>query len=128
MHLGKEKSKAAKSKSLSSHYPTICIKRGNGVDRIALMFTSSFQILDPTTEMKDSGGIHNTTLDLGPPAQFVHAGRYICLVNNPEGHTHKEIFVRVLTDSQMQAFPTSGNGQPQSPASGKLFYGYTDTS
>ena len=52
--------------------------------------------------MKDSGGIHNTTLKIGPPAQFMHAGRYICLVNNPEGHAHKEIFVRVLTDSQLQ--------------------------
>ena len=52
--------------------------------------------------MKDSGGIHNTTLEIGPPAQFMHAGRYICLVNNPEGHAHKEIFVRVLTDSQLQ--------------------------
>lgn len=53
--------------------------------------------------MEDSSaGIHNTTLKLGPPAQFMHAGRYICLVNNPEGHTHKEIFVRVLTDSQLQ--------------------------
>ena len=78
--------------------------------------TCSFQILDPTTEMKDSGGIHNTTLNLGPPAQFMHAGRYICLVNNPEGHAHKEIFVRVLTDSQMQAFPSL----PAS-TSGKLF-------
>ena len=65
-------------------------------------FFSSSQILDPTTEMKDSGGIHNTTLKIGPPAQFMHAGRYICLVNNPEGHAHKEIIVRVLTDSQMQ--------------------------
>eukprot|EP00093_Oithona_nana_P011971 11971.XXX_418731_422924_1 [CDS] Oithona nana genome sequencing. len=87
-------------------------------NRTIVVFDFIFEILDPTTEMKDSGGIHNTTLDLGPPAHFVHAGRYICLVNNPEGHTHKEIFVRVLTDSQMQAFPTSGNGQPQSPASG----------
>ena len=52
--------------------------------------------------MKDAGGIHNTTLNIGPPAQFMHAGRYICLVNNPEGHAHKEIFVRVLTDQQMQ--------------------------
>ena len=52
--------------------------------------------------MKDSGGIHNTTLKIGPPAQFIHAGRYICLVNNPEGHAHKEIFVQVLTDSQFQ--------------------------
>lgn len=52
--------------------------------------------------MKDSGGIHNTTLKIGPPAQFMNAGRYICLVNNPEGHAHKEIFVSVLTDRQYQ--------------------------
>ena len=53
--------------------------------------------------MKDAGGIHNTTLKIGPPAQFMQAGRYICLVNNPEGHAHKEIFVRVLTDQQIQS-------------------------
>ena len=35
------------------------------------------------------------SLQIGPPVRYEDAGRYICLVNNPEGHAHKEMFLEV---------------------------------
>ena len=46
-------------------------------------------------EVKRSGGYQNVSLQIGPPVGYEDAGRYICLVNNPEGHAHKEMFLEV---------------------------------
>ncbi len=94
--------------------------KGNGVDQMALtqelrpiFLFCFFQILEPTTEIQDSGGIHNTTLNIGPPAQYIQGGRYICLANNPEGHAHKEIFVKVLNPAASTASVASKDSANQ---------------
>ena len=45
--------------------------------------------------MKGQGGYRNVSLQIGPPIKYEDAGRYICLVNNPEGHAHKEMFLGI---------------------------------
>ena len=46
-------------------------------------------------EIKRPGGYQNVSLQIGPPIRYENAGRYICLVNNPEGHAHKEMFLEI---------------------------------
>ena len=46
-------------------------------------------------EVKRPGGYQNISLQIGPQVGYDDAGRYICLVNNPEGHAHKEMFLEV---------------------------------
>ena len=54
-----------------------------------------FQILPSSGEVKRPGGYQNISLQIGPQVGYDDAGRYICLVNNPEGHAHKEMFLEV---------------------------------
>ena len=49
--------------------------------------------------MKGPGGYHNVSLKVGPPLTSDDRGRYVCLVNNPQGHKHKEIFLKVANYS-----------------------------
>ena len=53
------------------------------------------QILPSSGEVKRPGGYQNISLQIGPQVGYDDAGRYICLVNNPEGHAHKEMFLEV---------------------------------
>ena len=53
------------------------------------------QILPSSGEVKRPGGHQNVSLEIGPPLKYEDAGRYICLVNNPEGHAHKEMFLEI---------------------------------
>ena len=57
--------------------------------------TLFLQILPSNGEVKRPGGYQNISLQIGPPVTYDDAGRYICLVNNPEGHAHKEMFLEV---------------------------------
>ena len=56
---------------------------------------STLQILPSSGEIKRPGGYQNVSLQIGPPIRYENAGRYICLVNNPEGHAHKEMFLEI---------------------------------
>ena len=57
------------------------------------------QILEPSSQLKGPGGYHNVSLKVGPPLTSDDRGRYVCLVNNPQGHKHKEIFLKVANYS-----------------------------
>ena len=59
------------------------------------LFFSTLQILPSSGEIKRPGGYQNVSLQIGPPIRYENAGRYICLVNNPEGHAHKEMFLEI---------------------------------
>ena len=61
----------------------------------SLIFIYFLQILPSSGEVQSPGGYHNVSLQIGPPAKYEDAGRYICLVNNPEGHAHKEMFLKI---------------------------------
>ena len=48
--------------------------------------------------VRSPGGYQNVSLQIGPPVKYEDSGRYICLVNNPEGHAHKEMFLKIKRD------------------------------
>ena len=53
------------------------------------------QILKPSSQVQGPGGYHNVSLQIGPPITLEDRGRYVCLINNPQGHKHKEIFLKI---------------------------------
>ena len=69
------------------------------VSRKKLFSYKTLQILEPSSQLKGPGGYHNVSLKVGPPLTSDDRGRYVCLVNNPQGHKHKEIFLKVANYS-----------------------------
>ena len=69
------------------------------------------QILSPFSQVQGPGGYHNTSLQIGPPIVHDDAGRYVCLINNPEGHKHKEIFLKISDFARNQLFDPFSPGK-----------------
>ena len=75
------------------------------------------QILQPSSQVQGPGGYHNVSLKIGPPIAYGDAGRYVCLINNPQGHKHKEIFLKIADYSRNKLFDTN---YPAKAAAGEL--------
>jgi len=64
-------------------------------NKTVVVFDFVFEILQPSSQVQGPGGYHNISLQIGPPIVYEDAGRYVCLINNPQGHKHKEIFLKI---------------------------------
>ncbi|CAB4067253.1 HMCN [Lepeophtheirus salmonis] len=63
-------------------------------NKTIVVFDYVFEILHPQSKTTSSGGYYNSTLLVESTMPY-SKGRYICLVNNQVGHTHKEIFLHI---------------------------------
>ena len=65
------------------------------------------------------------SIQIGPPVGYEDAGRYICLVNNPEGHAHKEMFLEVghrSLQNGMDGYNNQGKPDPHTISNNNLIF------